>query len=144
MALADSKVLALGALVGVAGIGLACMYYREVKAKRKVSWPHYYGNSTSNADVMLADGLVIRHGQVEVLQRLEALMQCVSELKDEMKALKNALPTLQDQVREEFRGQSGSEGGTHRARTTPTRRKRTSVISRSGAHSSEDAESEGG
>ncbi|XP_076025356.1 regulator of microtubule dynamics protein 2 [Genypterus blacodes] len=148
MAQADSKVLVLGALAGVAGIGLACIYYQGVKSKRKASLPSYYGNSTNNAGAVLANGLGIPHGQVEVLQRLEALMQCVSELKDEMKALKSALPTLQDQVREEFRGQSGAEGGAHRAsphrRTTPTRRKRATATARSGAHSSEDAESEGG
>lgn len=153
MAQADSKVLVLGALAGVAGISLAVVCYQGLRSKRKGSWPGFYLNSTKEheAGVMLVDGLGLPHGQVEVLERLEALIQCVSELKDEMKALKNALPTLQDHVREEFRGQSGAEGGAHRAsphnRTTPTRRKRAAAPAtgaRAGAHSSEEAESEAG
>lgn len=154
MALADSKVILLGALAGVAGISLAAVWYHSLKSRRRGSWPGLFLNSRRNSSagdgVMMVDGAVglAGGGQVMVLDRLEALMQCVSELKDEMKALKSALPLLPDQVREELKGRSRSEGSTGGSRrTTATRRKRattTSSAARSGGQSSDEAESEGG
>ncbi|KAM4591761.1 regulator of microtubule dynamics protein 2 isoform 2-T3 [Odontesthes bonariensis] len=145
MAQADSKVLILGALAGVAGIGLAVACYQGFKSKRRSSCPGLYLNRSyeQGSGIMLLDGPGVPRGQAEVLERLEALLQCVSELKDEMKALKNALPTLQDQVREELKGHRSSP--LHR--TTPTRRKRpagTVPIAGAEGRSSEEAESEGG
>ncbi|CAL8299602.1 unnamed protein product [Merluccius merluccius] len=154
MAQADSKVIVLGALAGMAGISLAAIWYHSVKSKRRASWPGSYlhsPNSDSRSGVMVVDGGAVgpaEGGQVEVLNRLEALIQCVSELKDEMKALKSALPLLPDQVREELKGHSRLEGSAAGSRrTTPTRRKRavtTGSAARSGGQSSEEAESEGG
>ncbi|XP_071769391.1 regulator of microtubule dynamics protein 2 [Centroberyx gerrardi] len=155
MAQADSKVLVLGALAGVAGISLAVVWYQGLKSRRRGSWPGFYVNTGNEqaAGVTMVDGPGLPRGQAEVLERLEALIQCVSELKDEMKALKNALPTLPDQVREELRGRGGAEGavGVRRTsplhRTTPTRRKRaagTTAGARAEGQSSEEAESEGG
>ncbi|KAK2922267.1 hypothetical protein Q8A73_001752 [Channa argus] len=143
------KVLVLGALVGVAGISLAVVCYKGFRSRRRGSWPGFYLNRTNKqgTGVMLVDGPVLPRGQVEVLERLEALIQCVSELKDEMKALKNALPTLQDKVREELRVRAEIRRSSSLHRTTPTRRKRTAG-SITGAiasgRSSEEAESEGG
>lgn len=149
MAQTDSKVLVLGALAGVAGISLAVVCYRGFRSRRRGSWPGLYFNHTSEqgTGVMLLDGPGLPRGQAEVLERLEALIQCVSELKDEMKALKNALPSLQDQVREELRGRDEMRRASPLHRTTPTRRKRTAGDlsgARSGGRSSEEAESEGG
>ncbi|XP_040905083.1 regulator of microtubule dynamics protein 2 [Toxotes jaculatrix] len=149
MAQADSKVLVLGALAGVAGISLAVVCYRGFRSRRRGSWPGFYVNRTNEqgTGLMLVDGPGLPSGQAEVLERLEALIQCVSELKDEMKALKNALPTLQDQVREELRGRDEARRASPLHRTTPTRRKRaagTITGSRAGGRSSEEAESEGG
>ncbi|XP_045927444.1 regulator of microtubule dynamics protein 2 [Micropterus dolomieu] len=142
MAQADSKVLVLGALAGVAGISLAVVCYQGFRSRRRASFPGFYLNRTNEqgTGVMLPDGPGLPRGHAEVLERLEALFQCVSELKDEMKSLKNALPVLQDQVREELRGRPLN-------RTTPTRRKRaagTLTRARAEGRSSEEAESEGG
>ncbi|XP_023281453.1 regulator of microtubule dynamics protein 2-like [Seriola lalandi dorsalis] len=149
MAQADSKVLVLGALAGVAGISLAVVYYQGFRSRRRGSCPAFYLNRTNEQGngVMLVDGPGLATGQAEVLERLEALIQCVSELKDEMKALKNALPTLQDQVREELRGREEARRASPLHRTTPTRRKRaagTITATTAGGRSSEEAESEGG
>ncbi|XP_039994270.1 regulator of microtubule dynamics protein 2 isoform X2 [Xiphias gladius] len=149
MAQADSKVVVLGALAGVAGISLAVACYQGFRSRRRVSWPGFYLNRTNEqgTGVMLVDGPGLPRGQAEVLERLEALIQCVSELKDEMKALKNALPTLQNQVREELRGHDEVHRPSPLHRTTPTRRKRaagTITGTRAGGRSSEEAESEGG
>ncbi|XP_029963098.1 regulator of microtubule dynamics protein 2 isoform X1 [Salarias fasciatus] len=151
MAQADSKLLVLGALAGVAGVsvGLAVVYFRGLRSERRASCPGFYLNRTSDQGpgIMVVDGPGMATGQTEVLDRLEALIQCVSELKDEMKALKNALPTLQDQVREELRGRDEARRATPQHRATPTRRKRApGAISgvRAETRSSEEAESEGG
>ncbi|KAM7385153.1 hypothetical protein PAMP_001249 [Pampus punctatissimus] len=151
MAQADSKVLVLGALAGVAGIGLAVVCYQGFRSRRRGSWPAFCLNRNNEqaTSVMLMDGPGLAGGQAVVLERLEALIQCVSELKDEMKALKDALPTLPDQVREELRGHDGAEARRSSPfhRTTPTRRKRaagTITGARAGGRSSEEAESEGG
>lgn len=141
MSQADSKVLVLGTLAGVAGIGLAVAFYKSLKSPRRASLPGIYLTRHNEQGVTMVDGPGLHSGQVEVLERLEALIRCVSELKDEMKSLKRALPALPEHVREEL-------SGTHHSRTTPTRKKR--VVSSvnearwSGGRSSEEAESEGG
>ncbi|XP_056148149.1 regulator of microtubule dynamics protein 2 [Lampris incognitus] len=153
MAQADNKVLVLGALAGVAGISLAAVWYQGLRSRRRSSWPAAYFNSSNerSAGMMMVNSPVLPNGQAEVLERLETLMQCVSELKDEMKALKNAMPLFQDQVREELKGHGGAHGAVsaHKAsalhRATPTRRKKAAGAgTRAEAQSSEDAESEGG
>lgn len=149
MALSDSKVLVLGALAGMAGISLAVVCYQGFRSRRRGSWPGFYlnRNNEQGTGIMLVDGPGLQTGQAEVLERLEALIRCVSELKDEMKSLKNALPTLQDHVREELRGHDEAHRGSPLHRTTPTRRKRaagTLAGARGGGRSSEEAESEGG
>ncbi|XP_043991886.1 regulator of microtubule dynamics protein 2 isoform X1 [Gambusia affinis] len=147
MAQTDSKVLVLGALAGVAGISLAVVCYHGLRSKRRVSWPGFYQNRTNDpgSGLLLVDGPVLPRGQAEVLERLEALIQCVSELKEEMKALKTALPALPDQVREELKGHSEARRVSAQHRTAVMRRKRAAgAASSPGGQSSEDAESEGG
>ncbi|XP_022073038.1 regulator of microtubule dynamics protein 2 isoform X2 [Acanthochromis polyacanthus] len=147
MAQADSKVLVLGALAGVAGISLAVVCYQGFRSRRRASCPGFYRINDQGSSLMLVDGPGLSGGQAEVLERLEALIQCVSELKDEMKALKSALPMLPDQVREELRGRDEVRRVSPLHRTTPTRRKRAAGAiagSRAEGRSSEEAESEGG
>lgn len=149
MSQTGSKVLVLGALAGVAGISLAVVCYRGFRSRRRASCPGYYLDRTNaqGTGLMLVDSPGVQISQAEVLERLEALIRCVSELKDEMKLLKNALPTLQDHVREELRGHDEVRRTSPHHRTTPTRRKRAAATltgARAGGRSSEEAESEGG
>lgn len=142
MSQTDSRVLVLGALAGVAGVSLAVVCYRGLRSRRRCSWPGFGTGGDQGASLALVDGPGLQTGQAEVLLRLEALIRCVSELKEEMKLLKNALPTLQDHVREERRGH---ERG--RAAPAPARRKRAPAAlagARGGGCTSEEAESEGG
>ncbi|XP_054655098.1 regulator of microtubule dynamics protein 2 isoform X3 [Dunckerocampus dactyliophorus] len=158
MSQADNKVLFLGAL---AGIGLAVACYHSFKTRRRASLPAHYlsCNNELATGMRLVDSPGLPGAQVEVLDRLEALIQCVSELKDEMKALKNAMPVVHGQASEELAGGDRTEarraGGdrteARRAaplhRTTPTRRKRAAgsiAGAIGGGRSSEEAESEGG
>lgn len=149
MAQTDSRTLLLGALAGVAGLSLAVVCYRGFRTRRRSSWPGFRisRSGEQGTGLMLVDGPGLQTGQAEVLERLEALIRCVSELKEEMKLLKNALPALQDHVREERRGQDEAHRGSPAYRTTPMRRKRAAAAlsgARGGGRSSEEAESEGG
>lgn len=147
MAQTDSKVLVLGALAGVAGISLAVVCYRGLRSKRRLSWPGFYHNRTNEqgSGLTLVDGPGLPRGQAEVLERLEALIQCVSELKEELKALKTALPALPDQVREELKGHGPARRVSAQHKTTTARRRRAAgAIGNAEGQSSEDAESEGG
>lgn len=149
MSQADSRMLVLGVLAGVAGVSLAVVCYRGLRTRRRSSWPGFRISHSNDqgTGLMLVDGPGLQTGQAEVLERLEALIRCVSELKEEMKLLKNALPALQDHVREERRGHDGAHRVSPAHRTTPTRRKRASGAvsgARGGGRSSEEAESEGG
>ncbi|XP_024916606.1 regulator of microtubule dynamics protein 2 isoform X3 [Cynoglossus semilaevis] len=145
----ESKMLVLGALAGVAGVSLAVMCYKGFTSRRRNSYAGFHLNRTNedSRDVMFVDSPVLSEGQSEVLERLEALIQCVSDLKKEMKALKSAMPKLQEQVREELTVHEEGHRASPLHRTTPTRRKRVahaSAAARSEGRSSEEAESEGG
>lgn len=147
MSQTDGRMLVLGALAGVAGVSLAVVCYRGFRTRRRSSWAGQRISDGAGTGLMLVDGPGLETGQAEVLQRLEALIRCVSELKEEMKLLKNALPTLQEQVREERPGHDQGRRGSPGHRTTPTRRKRAPGPlggARAGGRSSEEAESEGG
>lgn len=138
----DGKVLALGVLAGAAGISLAAFWYQSRRAMVAAAGTNtYYLSSSRNTD-QLDGGVALQGGQTEVLDRLGALIQCVSELKEEVKALKNALPHLQDHIRDELTGRSRKASPLNR--TTPTKRKRASEAARAQGYSSEEAESEGG
>ena len=142
MAQADGKVLALGVLAGAAGISLAAVWYQSRRAVASSAGTGTYrpGLYTSSN----AGSVALQGGQAEVLDRLGALIQCVSELKEEVKALKETLPHLQDHVRDELRGRIGARKASPLNRTTPTRRKRASGVARAEGQSSEEAEREGG
>ncbi|TRY55874.1 hypothetical protein DNTS_029125 [Danionella cerebrum] len=140
MAQADSRALALGVLAGAAGIGLAVVYFKKTRASADRVLNRTFVDQRDG-------GLFFQTGQAEVLDRLSALIHCVSDLKEEVKALKEALPHLQDNVRDQLRGRTGEGISAHRVsplHRTPARRKKSGVSVRSEGQSSEEAESEGG
>ncbi|XP_018593653.1 regulator of microtubule dynamics protein 2 [Scleropages formosus] len=140
MAQSDSKVLVLSVLAGAAGVSLAALWYRRSRTCNTSPTLHL----SSNAQHLGVDfggagaGLVLEARQGEVLKRLDTLIQCVSDLKEEVHALKRALPQLQDLVRYELEGRR--PGSVPR---TP-RRKRAVGGERDDRRSSEEGESEGG
>ncbi|KAJ8248240.1 hypothetical protein GJAV_G00239910 [Gymnothorax javanicus] len=138
MAQKDTRGLVLSALAGAAGISLVVVLYRNWRGRGP--WREERQGRGEAAGLTASGGtaLALQARQVEVVDQLGALIQCMTELKDEVRALKDALPRLPEQVRAELRGR-GAEGG-HR---TP-RRKRPEGTVREAGHSSEEAESEGG
>ncbi|KAJ8014551.1 hypothetical protein DPEC_G00041410 [Dallia pectoralis] len=151
--LSDNKALVLGVLAGAAGLSLGTVVYytrRRTMPHRGQSVPSemYYGSN----DQRVAGASNVS-GQADVLDRLGALIQCVSELKDEVRALKSTIPKLHDRVRDELRGRgSVVDGKVARiragppSRATPTRKRRAAGGgSRDGGQRLEEgAESEGG
>ncbi|XP_062852274.1 regulator of microtubule dynamics protein 2 [Trichomycterus rosablanca] len=138
----DGKVLALGVLAGAAGISLAAIWYQRRNSVVGAAERGNYRLFTSSNASQLGGSVTLQAGQAEVLDRLGALIQCVSELKQEVRALKDALPDLSAHVRDELRGRSHKASTLNRA--TPSRRKRASGAARAEGQSSEEAESEGG
>ncbi|XP_048863925.1 regulator of microtubule dynamics protein 2 isoform X2 [Brienomyrus brachyistius] len=140
MAQTDTRLLVLGALAGAAGVSLAVIWYRSRQQShiRSPPTPHL----SSNAQwVSLGRGPPVElklDRQQEIQEHLCALVQCVSELKEEVLALKKALPQLQDLVQDELRGHRSVSGPR-----TP-RRRRVPGSSRGERESSEEGESEGG
>ncbi|XP_063047019.1 regulator of microtubule dynamics protein 2 [Engraulis encrasicolus] len=150
MSQSDSRGLLLGALAGAAGVTLAVVWYQSRTRTSTTSSSSGGAASRIVAQELFltsndhhAGGTVALAGQREVLDRLGALIQCVSELKEEVRALKTALPLLPDHVRDEMAG--GSRRLESR-RSTPTRRRRLagSAAARQEGQSSEEWESEGG
>ncbi|MFT7806066.1 regulator of microtubule dynamics protein 2-like [Arapaima gigas] len=142
MAQSDSRVLALSVLAGAAGVTLAVVWYRSRRNGMCSAPPMLHLSSNAQRlGVDLCDagaGLVLEGQQGEVLKRLDALIQCVSELKDEVQALKRALPQLQDLVKSELEGRH--PGSVPRT----SRRRRAIGGERDERQSSEEGESEGG
>lgn len=149
----DSKVLILGAVAGIAGISIAVFCYKykgfkvlfkdsKSKSQQKQSSLHTSTQRKAKWDqsFMSSYSPNLPRGQVEVLEHLEALFQCISELKEEMKELKNVLPELQEQVREEIRFFRACS--SQRTRLIQRKRPSRSIIPED--WSSEDTESEGG
>ncbi|XP_066552900.1 regulator of microtubule dynamics protein 2 isoform X2 [Amia ocellicauda] len=145
---ADSRVVVLSVLAGAAGVSMAVVWYRTRKTGGRVTLPPL---SLSNSAGRWAEAgaedrgggaaRVLQGRQNEVLDKLNTLILCVSELKEEVRSLKDAIPRLQEQVREELRGKPEWRRVTPLHQ--PPRRKRTGVPREEG-HSSEEAESEGG
>lgn len=135
----DGKVLVLGVLAG-AGISLAAIWYQSRRAMMGAAGTSTcYQLGSRNTD-QLGGGVALQAVQTEVLDQLGALIQCMSELKEEVKALKNAIPHLPDHIRDELSGRSRKASPLNKT----TRRKRASRVARAQGQSSEEAESEGG
>lgn len=83
MSQSDSRGLVLGVLAGAAGLTLAVVWYQSRRANsgRMVAQELYLNSNDRHVGASMSVTLA---SQREVLDRLGALIQCVSELKDEV------------------------------------------------------------
>ncbi|NWR56114.1 RMD2 protein, partial [Bucorvus abyssinicus] len=148
----ENKGLILGIMAGTAGISLILVWYRKIrKPGAAMRIPAFLdaGNRLSSVglqnEALDEQGAVmVLHGrQLQILEKLNGLLVSVDELKREVKFLKEAIPKLEELVRNELQGKEDVQRGSPSHRATKRRKTETS----SGATettSSEEAESEGG
>ncbi|NWV82063.1 RMD2 protein, partial [Dasyornis broadbenti] len=152
MAPFENKGLILGIMAGTAGLSLVLIWYRKIRkpgAAVSVRAFQDIGNRINSVGLQNEapneqGAVMVLHGrQLQILEKLNGLLQSVDELKREVEFLKEAIPKLEELVRNELQGKGDVQrvSPSHRA----TRRRKAETVS--GARettSSEEAESEGG
>ncbi|XP_066034685.1 regulator of microtubule dynamics protein 2 [Chamaea fasciata] len=148
----ENKGLILGIMAGTAGLSLVLVWYRKIRkpgtAVRICAFQDI-GNKINSAGLQNEapneqGAVMVLHGrQLQILEKLNGLLLSVDELKREVEFLKEAIPKLEELVRNELQGKGDVQrvSPSHRA----TRRRKADTAS--GARettSSEEAESEGG
>ncbi|NXI26666.1 RMD2 protein, partial [Sterrhoptilus dennistouni] len=148
----ENKGLILGIMAGTAGLSLVLVWYRKLRkpcTAARVRAFQDIGNKISSAGLQNEapneqGAVMVLHGrQLQILEKLNGLLLSVDELKREVEFLKEAIPKLEELVRNELQGKGDVQrvSPSHRA----TRRRKADTAS--GARettSSEEAESEGG
>ncbi|NXW92606.1 RMD2 protein, partial [Alopecoenas beccarii] len=148
----ENKGLILGIMAGTAGISLMLIWYRKSrKPSAAVHLPVFLdvGNRLNSVGLQNEapneQGVVmVLHGrQLQILEKLNGLLESVDELKREVKFLKEAIPKLEELVRNELQGKGDVQRVSPSHRATK-RRKPETASGATETTSSEEAESEGG
>ncbi|NXP80646.1 RMD2 protein, partial [Ramphastos sulfuratus] len=148
----ENKGLILGIMAGTAGISLMLVWYRKIrKPSAAVRIPAYLDVGNRLNSVGLQDevpneqgAVMVLHGrQLQILEKLNGLLVSVDELKREVMFLKEAVPKLEELVRNELQGKGDVQRASPSHRATK-RRKGETVSGATETTSSEEAESEGG
>ncbi|XP_047903690.1 regulator of microtubule dynamics protein 2 isoform X1 [Anser cygnoides] len=147
----ENKGLILGIMAGTAGISLVVIWYRKVrKPGAAVRIPDFadVGNKLNSVGMQHETHneqgavMVLHRRQLQILEKLNDLLISVDELKREVKFLKEAIPKLEELVRDELQGKGDAQrvSPSHRA----ARRRKAETTPAKETTSSEEAESEGG
>ncbi|RLV98681.1 hypothetical protein DV515_00010552 [Chloebia gouldiae] len=148
----ENKGLILGIMAGTAGLSLVLVWYRKSRRPATAVRIHAFqdiGNRINSVGLPNEapdehGALMVLHGrQLQILEKLNGLLLSVDELKREVEFLKEAIPKLEELVRNELQGKGGVQrvSPSHRAKR---RRKAETTASARDTTSSEEAESEGG
>lgn len=138
-------------MVGAAGISLVVLWYRMSRKRRKALHLSTLLNSDSSFDLVdfqyetqneQGAVMLLQGRQLQILEKLNGLLITVEELKKEVTFLKEAVPKLEELVRDELQGKTDTRRTSPLHRAT---RKRKAEVARgvSGTNSSEEVESEG-
>ncbi|NXC45321.1 RMD2 protein, partial [Penelope pileata] len=148
----ENKGLILGIMAGTAGISLVLIWYHKTRkpgaAMHMSAFPDV-GNKVNSVGVEHGahteqGAVMVLHGrQLQILEKLNGLLISVDELKREVKFLKEAIPKLEELVRDELQGKGNAQRGSPSHRAT-RRRKAETAPGAAETTSSEEAESEGG
>ncbi|NXY41290.1 RMD2 protein, partial [Ceuthmochares aereus] len=152
MAPFENRGLMLGIVAGTAGISLMLIWYcksRKRQALVRVSALLGAGNRLSSVNLQneaaneQGEVMVLHRRQLQILEKLNGLLLSVEELKREVKFLKEAIPKLEELVRNELQGKGDVQRVSPSHRITK-RRKAETASGATETTSSEEAESEGG
>uniref|UniRef100_A0A8C5T861 Regulator of microtubule dynamics protein 2 n=2 Tax=Malurus cyaneus samueli TaxID=2593467 RepID=A0A8C5T861_9PASS len=152
MAPLENKGLILGIMAGTAGLSLVLIWYRKIRkpgAAVRVRAFQDIGNRINS--VVLQNeapneqgAVMVLHGrQLQILEKLNGLLLSVDELKREVEFLKEAIPKLEELVRNELQGKGDVQRVSPSHRATRRRKAETASDAKE-TTSSEEAESEGG
>ncbi|NWZ97590.1 RMD2 protein, partial [Nesospiza acunhae] len=148
----ENRGLMLGIMAGTAGLSLVLVCYRRIRkpgAAVRVRGFQDIGNRINS--MVLANeapneqgAVMVLHGrQLQILEKLNGLLLSVDELKREVEFLKEAIPKLEELVRNELQGSGDVQRVSPSHRATRRRKAETAPSARE-TTSSEEAESEGG
>ncbi|XP_077638180.1 regulator of microtubule dynamics protein 2 [Lonchura striata] len=148
----ENKGLILGIMAGTAGLSLVLVWYhknRKPAAAVCVRAFQDIGNRINSVGLPNEapneqGAVMVLHGrQLQILEKLNGLLLSVDELKREVECLKEAIPKLEELVRNELQGKGGVQRVSPSHRATRRRKAETTASTRE-TTSSEEAESEGG
>ncbi|KAM7061236.1 regulator of microtubule dynamics protein 2 isoform 1-T2 [Acridotheres tristis] len=148
----ENKGLILGIMAGTAGLSLVLVWYRKIRKPGAAVRIHAFqdiGNTINSVGLQNEapneqGAVMVLHGrQLQILEKLNGLLLSVDELKREVEFLKEAIPKLEELVRNELQGKGDVQrvSPSHRA---ARRRKAETASGTRETTSSEEAESEGG
>ncbi|NXT10613.1 RMD2 protein, partial [Prunella fulvescens] len=152
MAPFENKGLILGIMAGTAGLSLVLVWYRKIRkpgAAVRVRTLQDIGNRINSVGLPNEapneqGAVMVLHGrQLQILEKLNGLLLSVDELKREVEFLKEAIPKLEELVRNELQGKGDIQRVSPSHRATRRRKAETAPSARE-TTSSEEAESEGG
>ncbi|XP_072848554.1 regulator of microtubule dynamics protein 2 isoform X4 [Pogona vitticeps] len=152
MSHSENKRLIFGLMVGAAGITLVLLWYRKTREYRKAVHLPMYLNSEKSFDLIDSSYdthseqgtvMLLQRRQLQILEKLNGLLVSVDQLKTEVKFLKEAIPKLEEIVRDELQGKTDTRRTSPLHRATK-KRKVEETQGVSDTTSSEEAESEGG
>ncbi|NWW00301.1 RMD2 protein, partial [Machaerirhynchus nigripectus] len=148
----ENKGLILGIMAGTAGLSLVLIWYRKIRkpgAALRMRAFQVIGNRINSVGLQNEapneqGAVMVLHGrQLQILEKLNGLLLSVDELKREVEFLKEAIPKLEELVRNELQGKGDVQRVSPSHRATRRRKAETASGARE-TTSSEEAESEGG
>ncbi|NWW13026.1 RMD2 protein, partial [Oreocharis arfaki] len=148
----ENKGLILGIMAGTAGLSLVLIWYRKTRkpgAALHMRAFQVIGNRIDSVGLQNEapneqGAVMVLHGrQLQILEKLNGLLLSVDELKREVEFLKEAIPKLEELVRNELQGKGDVQRVSPSHRATRRRKAETASAARE-TTSSEEAESEGG
>ncbi|NXM05590.1 RMD2 protein, partial [Tyrannus savana] len=148
----ENKGLILGVMAGTAGLSLVLVWYHKIRkrgAALRVRAFQDIGNSLNSVGLQNEapneqGAVMVLHGrQLQILEKLNGLLLSVDELKREVEFLKEAIPKLEELVRNELQGKGDIQRVSPSHRATRRRKAETASGARE-TTSSEEADSEGG
>ncbi|NXR62287.1 RMD2 protein, partial [Rhadina sibilatrix] len=148
----ENKGLILGIMAGTAGLSLVLVWYHKIRkpgAAVRIRAFQDIGNRINSAGLQNEapneqGAVMVLHGrQLQILEKLNGLLLSVDELKREVEFLKEAIPKLEELVRNELQGKGDVQRVSPSHRATRRRKAETASGARE-TTSSEEAESEGG